>query len=178
MSSWYEFHLSAQPKSFDLWWWQIPSFKAYFKCNLKVFINLCRIIDHFKATEQNIFFVIVSKQFLVFFFYNCNTKLIFLLWPRSLATFWGVCDLQKSKDFRRTDKWNSYHVLTQNLTLFAYRDQHQILTLQFKGKSLSEVLLFAEHGENMLCTKNVLKQFLYTTCSPQVWTWNFHVLNL
>ena len=24
------------------------------------------------------------------------------------------------------------------------------------GKSLSEALLFAEHGENMLCTKNVL----------------------
>ena len=22
------------------------------------------------------------------------------------------------------------------------------------------------------------KQFLYTTCSPQVWAWNFHVLNL
>jgi hypothetical protein len=36
------------------------------------------------------------------------------------------------------------------------------------GKSLSEALLFAEHGENMLCTEivmNVKKQFLYTTCS-------------
>ena len=22
------------------------------------------------------------------------------------------------------------------------------------------------------------KQYLYTTCSPQVWAWNFHVLNL
>jgi hypothetical protein len=38
------------------------------------------------------------------------------------------------------------------------------------GKSFSEALLFAEHGENMLCTKIVLnvKQFLYTTSSPQV----------
>ena len=41
------------------------------------------------------------------------------------------------------------------------------------SKSLSEALLFAEHGENMLFTKIVLKtecqkQFLYTTCSPQV----------
>ena len=33
----------------------------------------------------------------------------------------------------------------------------------------------------MLCTKidlNCQKQFLYTTCSPQVWAWNFHLLNL
>ena len=39
------------------------------------------------------------------------------------------------------------------------------------GKSLSEVLLFAEHGENMCTNKNCSerqKQFLYTTCSPQV----------
>ena len=38
------------------------------------------------------------------------------------------------------------------------------------GKSLSEALLFAEHGENMLCTKIVpnVKQFLYTTWTPQV----------
>ena len=35
------------------------------------------------------------------------------------------------------------------------------------GKSLSEALLFAEHGESMLCTKIVLNvKFLYTTCSP------------
>ena len=39
------------------------------------------------------------------------------------------------------------------------------------GKSLSEALLFADYGENILCTKNCSecqKQFLYTTCSPQV----------
>ena len=30
------------------------------------------------------------------------------------------------------------------------------LTLCNTGKSLSEALLFAEHGENMLCTKIVL----------------------
>ena len=29
-------------------------------------------------------------------------------------------------------------------------------TLRVTGKSLSEALLFAEHGENMLCTKIVL----------------------
>ena len=48
------------------------------------------------------------------------------------------------------------------------------------GKSLSEALLFAKHGENMLCTKKnseCQKQFLYKTCSPQVWAWNFHVLH-
>ena len=44
------------------------------------------------------------------------------------------------------------------------------------GKSLSEVLLFAEHGANMLCTKIVLNvknnfcthNVVYTACSPQV----------
>ena len=48
------------------------------------------------------------------------------------------------------------------------------------GKSLSEALIFAEHGKNMLCTKifKFQKQFLYTTCSPRVLAWNFHVLNL
>ena len=50
------------------------------------------------------------------------------------------------------------------------------------GKSLSEALLFAEHGENILCTKIVLNvrnnSSMYITCSPQVWNWNFHVLNL
>ena len=49
------------------------------------------------------------------------------------------------------------------------------------GKSLSEALLFAEHGENMLCAKicsKCQKQFLYTTCSPQVSACIFHVLNL
>ena len=36
------------------------------------------------------------------------------------------------------------------------------------GKSLSEALLFAEHGENMLCTEIVsdFRKFFYTTCYP------------
>ena len=40
------------------------------------------------------------------------------------------------------------------------------------GKSLSEALLFAEHGENMLCTK---KFWMSETISvqQQVWAWNF-----
>ena len=33
---------------------------------------------------------------------------------------------------------------------------HSKLYIQSTGKSLSEALLFAEHGENMLCTKIVL----------------------
>ena len=32
----------------------------------------------------------------------------------------------------------------------------ELLTYSFIGKSFSEALLFAEHGENMLCTKIVL----------------------
>ena len=35
------------------------------------------------------------------------------------------------------------------------------------GKSLSEALLFAEHQENMLCTKNVLN-VKHNFCSPHV----------
>ena len=73
-----------------------------------------------------------------------------------------------------------------------------------KGNSLSEALIFAltnpqyddrllielqvqymkipssEDRENIVyinCSE-CQKQFLYTTCSPQVWAWNFHVLNL
>ena len=49
------------------------------------------------------------------------------------------------------------------------------------GKSLSEALLFAEHGGEHVVYQNCSecqKQFLYTTCSPQVWDWNFHALNL
>ena len=45
------------------------------------------------------------------------------------------------------------------------------------GKSLSEALLFAEHVLYKNCSE-CQKQFLYTTCSPQVWAWNFHVLIL
>ena len=40
------------------------------------------------------------------------------------------------------------------------------------GKSLSEALYFAEHGGEHVMYKNCSecqKQFLYTTCSPQVW---------
>ena len=45
------------------------------------------------------------------------------------------------------------------------------------GKSLSEALLFAEHGENMLCTEialNVNNNF----CTQHVLSLEFHVMNL
>ena len=119
VKTWYEFHLSAQRKSFDLWWWQIPRFKAYFKCNLKGLIDLCRIIDCFTATEQNISLSNFQSNFWAFVFYICVTKLIVILWPRFLAEIWGVCHHQESKDLRRADKWNSDQILTKNLTLIA-----------------------------------------------------------
>ena len=55
------------------------------------------------------------------------------------------------------------------------------LKINVTGKSLSEALLFAEHGENMLCTEivlNVKKQFLYTTCSPHVLSLEFSCIEL
>ena len=45
------------------------------------------------------------------------------------------------------------------------------------SKFLSEAILFGEHVVYKNCSE-CQKQFLYTTCSPQVWAWNFHVLNL
>ena len=45
------------------------------------------------------------------------------------------------------------------------------------GKSLSEALLFAEQVVYKNCSE-CQKQFLYTTCSSQVWAWNFNVLDL
>ena len=40
-------------------------------------------------------------------------------------------------------------------------------TFSHTGKSLSEALLFAEHVVYKNCSE-CQKQFLYTTCSPQV----------
>ena len=49
--------------------------------------------------------------------------------------------------------------------------EHFTCSSVFTGKSLSESLLFAEHGENMLCTEivsDIQNKFLYTTCSTDV----------
>ena len=52
----------------------------------------------------------------------------------------------------------------------------------FAGKSLSEALLFAEHGENMLCayinSSKCQKQFRYTTCSPHVLSLEFSCIEV
>ena len=51
----------------------------------------------------------------------------------------------------------------------------------FTGKSLSEALLFAEHGNNMLCTKivlNVRNNFCTQHFLPRFKLGIFHVLNL
>ena len=48
------------------------------------------------------------------------------------------------------------------------------------GESLSEALFLQNLGEHVVyknCSE-CQKQFMYTTCSPQVWAWNFHTLNL
>ena len=103
----FEYYLSAIRRSFDLWTWQTPHFKAYFKSNLKGLIDLCRIIDRFKATEQNISLSYFQSNFWGFVYYNCDNKLILILWPRILAKFWGVCHWYKSRNLRMADKWNS-----------------------------------------------------------------------
>ena len=66
---------------------------------------------------------------------------------------------------------NQTKLLTQNAISIEH-GQSQFSPVELDtGKSLSEALLFAEHEENMMCTKNCSecqKQFLYITCSPQV----------
>ena len=74
--------------------------------------------------------------------------------------------------------------------LFHYTNQTVIVNWlpRFKRKSQWELVVglywlifvrssfFAEHGEEHVAYKNCSeyqKQFLYTTCSPQVWAWNF-----
>ena len=131
VKTWSELHLSAIWRPFDLKLWQTPRFKAYFKCNLKGLINLCRIIDRFKATEQNISLSYFQSNFWAFIFYICDTKLIVILWPRIWAKFWGFCHNFKSKDLRMADKWNSDHVFTQNLTLIANSIFQPLLILYF-----------------------------------------------
>ena len=50
------------------------------------------------------------------------------------------------------------------------------------GKFLSEALIFAEHGENMLCKyincSESQNQFLYITCSPNVLSLEFSRIEL
>ena len=114
---------------------------------------------------------------------------------RTLCSFvWNIfdCLLMKKSE-------TGIHFFTPHLLWGNTSNRYCIIT----GKPLSEALIFAsinpqyddsrqivhwitssihktsklKPGENMLCTKIVLnvKQFLYTTCSPQVWAWNFHV---
>ena len=58
---------------------------------------------------------------------------------------------------------------------------HSAPHLYLTVKSFSEVLLFAEHVENMFCTKIVLdvrNNFCTQYVLPRFCAWNFHVLNL
>ena len=48
---------------------------------------------------------------------------------------------------------------------------------QIFAKSSSFCRTWEEHVVYKNCFE-CQKQFLYTTCSPQVWAWNFHVLSL
>ena len=96
----------------------------------------------FQSYRAKHFFVIFSKQFLGFFYYICDTKLIVILWPRILAGIWGVCHHQESKDLLRTDKWNSYHVLTQNLTFIAdaiFQQFQVYLPSQYTNKTVMRI---------------------------------------
>ena len=61
----------------------------------------------------------------------------------------------------RSRAWSNGHVdhpvpCAHQHFQFRSRQCFQFFLVYSAGKSLSEVLLFAEHGENMLCTKIVL----------------------
>ena len=93
----------------------------------------------------------------------------------------GFCktNLTKGKEIEVEDWYllsHCKHPNLKNISDFPPCRSHFLL-IHFTGKSLSEALLFAEHDVYKKISE-CQKQFLYTTCSPQVWAWNFHLLNL
>ena len=65
---------------------------------------------------------------------------------------------------------------------WTYASETRIFDHFVTGKSLSEALIFAEHGENMLCMyincSECQNQFLHTTCSPHVLSLEFSRIEL
>ena len=61
---------------------------------------------------------------------------------------------------------NTYPLTQPTITPYGMKYQIAVIADLDTGKSLSEALLFAEHGNNKNCSE-CHKQFLYTTCSPQ-----------
>jgi len=75
--------------------------------------------------------------------------------------------------FKNSLSWNLQFSVSANMNSFKKEGTF--------GKSLSEALIFAENGENMLCTLIVLNvkiNFRTQHVLPMFWAWNFHVLNL
>ena len=71
-----------------------------------------------------------------------------------------------------------YPLLTDFQDTFVYCKLEKV---KRTGKYLSEALIFAEHGENMLYTDivlNVKNNFCTQDVLPMFRAWNFHVLNL
>ena len=61
---------------------------------------------------------------------------------------------------------NTYPLTQPTITPYGMKYQIAVIADLDTGKFLSEAL-FAEHGDNKNCSE-CHKQFLYTTCSPQV----------
>ena len=66
---------------------------------------------------------------------------------------------QSEKDLSKYNAWQQLKIFQQQRNLNSTEEE----VIKDTGKFLSEALLFAEHGENMLCTKI---EFMYTKCSP------------
>ena len=117
---------------------------------------------------------ILAKCYLFLFLF-----IMFIILIRRTIFFWNVQNLvelcvilhafcvfhlSSKRNFERKRNWKHYNLSEWNI-LFG------------TCKSLSEALLFAEHEENMLCTKivlNVRNNFCtYTTCSPRFELWIF-----
>ena len=62
---------------------------------------------------------------------------------------------------------NTYPLTQPTITPYGMKYQIAVIADLDTGKFLSEALLFAEYGDNKNCSE-CHKQFLYTTCSPQV----------
>ena len=79
-------------------------------------------------------------------------------------------------DFKKTPfvvLWLAFRYLLRNLPIKLISDLLQVNL--FRSSSFCRT--WGQHVVYKNCSE-CQKQFLYTTCSPQVWVWNFHVLNL
>ena len=102
---------------------------------------------------------------------NLNRNLSLSFSDSMGVTFVGLTCVSKAF----TDK-----SLSEALIFASINPQYHIRLFTELRVQYMKIATFRTWGEHVVY-RNCFwhsEQFLYTTCSPQVWAWNFHVLNL